>query len=97
MVQRHLAGFQHEINHLGLVDFHLDLLPSRQEVVLGKRVEVRLDGQFLGPRHNPHTAIRRIADRQCDPGGRHPRGIQPPVSPILVPGDPGWIARWFGK
>ena len=41
MVQRHLAGLQGDVDGVLLVDLHRDLLPARQQVVLGEGVVVR--------------------------------------------------------
>ena len=85
MMQRHLTGLQGHVNRLAFVDIDLYLLPARQKIVFCESVDVRQLIQQVAARQHAHRAVFPGCRRQRNPGGRHVRVRQAPVSGILMP------------
>jgi hypothetical protein len=88
VVQRHLAGLQHQVDRAVLVDLDRDLLAARQHVAFTEGVLVRHHLAQVRARHDPHAAALGRRGREGDPGGHHVALlVEAPIGDVLVPAD----------
>ena len=97
VVQRGLAGLQHDIDRCLLVDLVLDDLAARQQVVLAEGLAVGNLVELVGAGRKPHGAGFDGAGRKRDPGGDHVGGAEAPVGRVLVPGNECRVVRVLGE
>ena len=96
VMQGDLAGPEHDIDRLRLVDLDLDLLATAQEIALVERILV-VDLLAMGARHDLHAAGLDGARREGDPGGDDLGLRQAPVGRVLMPAHEARIVRAFGE
>ena len=74
MMKGGLTRLKGRSNHLILIDYGIDSLSARQDIVWVPGIAMRRDTFLVAPAQHAHTAVFLTSISRCYPNGKNPFG-----------------------
>src|SRR5262245_16093083 len=84
-MERHFAGVENTVDRATAVNFHSNLLPAREEVVLVERIDVLQVILRLRARQELHAPALKVGGRKRHPGRHDIVLAKTPIEGVLMP------------